>query len=129
LKFIFKAAANGAALQNRDFKSDLLNRFLSLEERAKAMISKLTVNGRARELAYLKEERRLQELTSELKAAYLQSDFFRIRNLLGVLENSIGDELKRLEREGITKTLTSTTCNPDHCQSFIRQKTHFWLKP
>jgi hypothetical protein len=80
-------SANGAALQKRDLKSDLLDRATTLETQATAEIKKLTDAGRSSEATRLQnEEKRLQQLATELKDATAETAIRRLETELRAIE-------------------------------------------
>jgi hypothetical protein len=94
-------SANGAALQKRDLKSDLLDRATALETQATAEIKKLTDAGRSSQATRLQnEEKRLQQLATELKDATAETAIRRLETEVRAIEMRIAEELRRLERGG-----------------------------
>ncbi len=104
-------------------KSELLARAATLETRVTAEIKKLTDGGRSGEATRLQaEEKRLQTLATELKAAEAEVPLRRLEVELGAIELRITEELRRLERGGERTTAAAgTTAATTTAASFVKR--------
>jgi metal-responsive CopG/Arc/MetJ family transcriptional regulator len=92
------------AIVKRDAKDDLLAKAASLEKSAADAIKKLTADGNTAEVAVLKgEEKKLQTLATELKAATEADAIKRLEGEVKAIEEKIAAELRKASKGTTTK--------------------------
>lgn len=104
-------SANGATLNKRDVRDDLLTKATALEKQANSAIKSLVNTGRSAVAAELeREEKVLQRLATELKAATGEQALRRLETEVKSAENRLATELRRIEgRSSRPSSSPSTT--------------------
>jgi capsule polysaccharide export protein KpsE/RkpR len=103
-------ATTAASFVKRNESDPLVAKAAALEKKANDEIKKLIAAGKKEDAATLeKEEKALQKLAEELKAATDAAEIKRLDTEVKASEKKINDELKRLEGKDSTTVATTST--------------------